>query len=46
MKCPVCKIVEMVVDNIEDETVTHKCKKCGQIFKEPIPKEVISIESE
>ena len=39
MKCPQCKLVEMLVKNVKDNTVEHICKKCGTTAKEEIPKE-------
>lgn len=34
MKCPQCKLVEMLVKNVKDNTVEYICKKCGNIVKE------------
>lgn len=30
MKCPQCKLVEMVVDKVTQNCIVHKCKKCGK----------------
>lgn len=38
MKCPQCKLVEMLVKCVKDNTVEHICKKCGTTVKEDIPK--------
>ncbi len=38
MKCPQCKLVEMFVKNIKDNTVEYMCKKCGITVKEELPK--------
>nr|DAO70507.1 MAG TPA: cysteine-rich protein [Caudoviricetes sp.] len=37
MKCPECKLVEMLVTKVIDNTVYYQCKKCGK----EIQKEVI-----
>ncbi len=29
MKCPKCKIVEMLVNNVKGNTIEYICKKCG-----------------
>lgn len=39
MKCPTCKLVEMIVDRIEEENVVYKCRKCGETATEPLPEE-------
>lgn len=31
VRCPQCKLVEMLVDKVTEKTITHKCKKCGNI---------------
>lgn len=36
MDCPQCKIVEMMVQSVKDNTVEFICKKCGQTVKEEI----------
>ena len=46
MKCPQCRIVEMMVEKIEDNIVTYKCKKCGKVITEPLQEQVINVESE
>ena len=38
MKCPQCKLVEMLVKCVKDNTVENMCKKCGTTVKEEIPK--------
>lgn len=38
MKCPQCKLVEMFVKNVKDNTVEHICKKCRTTVKEEISK--------
>ena len=38
MKCPQCKLVEMLVKCVKDNTVEHMCKKCGATEKEELPK--------
>lgn len=38
MKCPQCKLVEMLVKSVKDDIVEHVCKKCGTIVKEKISK--------
>jgi phage FluMu protein Com len=46
MKCPKCKLVEMLVKSIENDQITYVCKKCGTTVKKPVPQEeVINIES-
>ena len=37
MECPQCKIVEMMVKSVKDNTVEFICRKCGKIIKEEIP---------
>ena len=39
MKCPQCKLVEMLVKCVKDNTVEHICRKCGTTVKKEIPKE-------
>lgn len=39
MKCPICKLVEMMVNKIENGNVEHICKKCGNKETEKIPEE-------
>lgn len=39
MKCRQCKLVEMMVKNINTNTVEYICKKCGKIVKETIKDE-------
>lgn len=29
MKCPKCKLTEMIVDSVIDNKVKHYCKNCG-----------------
>lgn len=36
MKCPQCKLVEMLVTRVKDKTVEYKCKQCGATEKEEI----------
>lgn len=36
MKCPQCKLVEMLVTRVKDNTVEYKCKQCGATAKEEI----------
>lgn len=38
MKCPQCKLVEMRIDKVTDNTITHKCKKCGKTVTVEIKK--------
>ena len=38
MKCPQCKLVEMLVKGVKDNTVEHICKKCGSTVKEKYQK--------
>jgi transposase-like protein len=42
MKCPQCKLVEMLVTRVKGNTVEYKCKQCGATEKEEI--KVINIE--
>ncbi len=30
MKCPQCKLVEMLVVKVDDSVIHYKCKKCGK----------------
>lgn len=30
MNCPECKLIEMRVDAVTDNTMHFKCKKCGK----------------
>lgn len=46
MKCPDCKLVEMLVEKVVNDTVIHKCKKCGKEIEEPLPKEDFNVKSE
>lgn len=39
MKCPQCKLVEMFVKSVKDNTVEYICKKCGGTVKEELQKE-------
>lgn len=39
MKCPQCKLVEMLVKNVKDNIVEYVCKKCGNTVKAEMPKE-------
>lgn len=39
MKCPQCRLVEMLVKKVKDNTVEYVCKKCGKTAKEELPKE-------
>lgn len=39
MKCPQCRLVEMLVKNVKDNTVEYVCKKCGKTAKKELPKE-------
>lgn len=39
MKCPECQLVEMLVEKVENDIVTHKCKKCGLELQKPLPEE-------
>lgn len=34
MKCPQCRLVEMLVKNVKDNVVEYVCKKCGNTVKE------------
>jgi Zn ribbon nucleic-acid-binding protein len=43
MKCPQCKIVEMLVTKVKNNTIYHKCKQCGREEQEEI-KKVIKVE--
>ena len=39
MKCPKCKLVEMLVKSIENDQINYVCKKCGTTAQEEVPKE-------
>ena len=39
MKCPQCRLVEMLVKEIKDNIVTFVCPKCGKEIKEEIEPE-------
>ena len=39
MKCPQCKLVEMLVKKVNDDNVEYVCKKCGKTIKKNIEKE-------
>lgn len=39
MKCKQCRLVEMVIEKVEDNVITHKCRKCGSEYKEEIKDE-------
>lgn len=39
MKCPQCRLVEMLVKNVKDNTVEYVCKKCGKTVKEELSKD-------
>lgn len=39
MKCPQCKLVEMLVKSVKDNTAEYVCKKCGSKVKTEMPKE-------
>ena len=43
MKCPQCKLVEMLVTRVKDDTIEHTCKQCGTTVQEEIEK-VINVE--
>lgn len=43
MKCPQCKLVEMLVTRVKDNVAEYKCKQCGATEKEEI-KQVINVE--
>lgn len=30
MNCPKCKLLEMRVERVENDTIYYKCKKCGK----------------
>lgn len=34
MKCPQCRLVEMMVKKVYDEKVEYVCKKCGKLLEE------------
>ena len=36
MKCPQCRLVEMIVKCVENNIATHECKKCGKTEKEEL----------
>ena len=36
MKCPQCRLVEMVVKEVKKNIVTHECKKCGKTEKQQL----------
>ena len=36
MKCPQCRLIERIVKCVENNIVTHECKKCGKTEKEEI----------
>lgn len=38
MKCPKCRLVEMLVKSVKNDTVEYVCKKCGNTVKAEIPK--------
>ena len=29
MKCPKCRLTEMIIDSVKGNIVTHYCKNCG-----------------
>ena len=37
MKCPQCKMVEMLVKSVKDNIVQHVCKKCGKTISQELP---------
>ena len=37
MLCKNCKLIEMRVDTVKNNTATHICRKCGYTVTEPIP---------
>ena len=37
MKCPQCKMVEMLVKSVNDNIVKHVCKKCGKVVSQELP---------
>lgn len=39
MKCPNCKLVEMIVERVIDNIVHYKCKKCGKGIEKEVIKE-------
>ena len=39
MKCPKCKLVEMLVKEIKENQVIYVCKKCGITAREELPQE-------
>lgn len=36
MKCPQCKLVELLVKKVNDNTREYVCKKCGKTVKEEL----------
>lgn len=38
MKCPQCKLVEMLVKCVKDNSVEYVCKKCGNKTQEEMKK--------
>ena len=36
MKCEKCRLVEMVVEKVENNLITHKCRNCGNEYIEEI----------
>lgn len=39
MKCPQCRLVEMLVKEMKDNIVTFVCPKCGKEIEEEIEEE-------
>ena len=39
MQCSQCRLVEMRVEKVENDIVTHKCPKCGAVIQEEIKDE-------
>lgn len=39
MKCPQCRLVEMLVKEIKEDKIIYVCKKCGTEVEGEIPKE-------
>lgn len=39
MLCDKCKLIEMRVVNVDGNSATHTCRKCGYTVTKEIPKE-------
>lgn len=45
MKCPNCRLTEMIVEKIFDNKVKHYCRNCGTTEITDMPKENVSSKS-